>query len=326
MAKGSAKVAVITRTKDRGVLLERAIQSVHNQTYKDYVHVIINDAGERSVVDNLVKKYAEIINGRVHVIHNEKSNGMEAASNKAIKSVSSEYIAIHDDDDSWDTSFLEATISHMLEKKSEGVVVVTDKIDEEIVGTKVITLGQSRWQPWVRSVSLYEQCLDNFATPISFIYTRNMYEKIGGYNEELPVAGDWDFALRFLLISDIDFLISEKPLAFYHHRKNTAGINQNSVFKDNGLLHEQKLTMISNRYLRDEIKSGKMGIGYFISSQRAQARHRSDSTIHLNKLIEESTVRIEAHTNRKTQELITVQSQSFTKALYRLTKRLLKKS
>ena len=40
-----AKVAIITRTKDRPLLLERAIQSVESQTYSDYVHVILNDGG-----------------------------------------------------------------------------------------------------------------------------------------------------------------------------------------------------------------------------------------------------------------------------------------
>lgn len=41
------KVAVITRTKDRGILLERAIKSVHKQTMMDFIHVIINDAGDK---------------------------------------------------------------------------------------------------------------------------------------------------------------------------------------------------------------------------------------------------------------------------------------
>ena len=81
------KVAVVTRTKDRGVLLERAIKSVHQQTLTDLVHVIINDSGDKKVVDDLVAKYEGIIKGRVKVIHNDVSHGMEAASNKAIKSV-----------------------------------------------------------------------------------------------------------------------------------------------------------------------------------------------------------------------------------------------
>jgi glycosyltransferase involved in cell wall biosynthesis len=51
------KVAVVTRTKDRPVLLERAIQSVHSQTMKDFIHVIYNDGGDASSVDALVEKY-----------------------------------------------------------------------------------------------------------------------------------------------------------------------------------------------------------------------------------------------------------------------------
>jgi glycosyltransferase involved in cell wall biosynthesis len=326
MAKRTATVAVITRTKDRGILLERAILSVHNQTFKDFIHVIINDAGDPKIVDDLVEKHKKLINGRVSVIHNNVSRGMEAASNKAIMSVESTYVSIHDDDDSWDKSFVEKTVTYMKKNGSDGLVVVTDKIDEEVVGDKVNILSQSRWQPWVRSVTLYEQCLDNLATPISFIFLRNMYDKLGGYNNELPVAGDWDFALRFLLNSDIDFLRTEKPLAFYHHRQSTSGINQNSVFKDNGLLHEEKLTMLANRYLRQEIEGGKMGLGYLISSQRAQARHGSELAKYLRESLEASTVRIEGHVNSRIKILEDIQRQSFTMRMYRFARRVVKKS
>jgi glycosyltransferase involved in cell wall biosynthesis len=52
------KVAVITRTKDRPLLLERAIKSVHNQTFKDYVHIIINDGGDSIALEKFLKTYA----------------------------------------------------------------------------------------------------------------------------------------------------------------------------------------------------------------------------------------------------------------------------
>ena len=290
------KVAVITRTKDRPVLLERAILSVHSQTMNDFVHVIINDAGDPKVVDDLIKKYKSLVQDRVKVIHNKESHGMEAASNKAIKSVASTYVAIHDDDDSWDHDFLLKTTDHLEQQKAMGVVVTTDKIDEAIDGSNIRQLSRSRWHPELRAISLYNQCIDNYATPITFIYRREVYERIGYYSENLPVAGDWDFALRFLMAYDIEFLPTRDALAFYHHRPNTTGINQNSVFVDNGLLHEKKITMIANNYLREELASGKLGLGYIISSLR------HDQLIHETR-DKEDIVRVEEHINRKVDEL-----------------------
>jgi len=51
MSISNPKVAVITRTKDRVLLLERALQSVHNQSMSDFVHVIINDGGDPGPVE-----------------------------------------------------------------------------------------------------------------------------------------------------------------------------------------------------------------------------------------------------------------------------------
>jgi len=272
MPKSSpAKVAVITRTKDRGILLERAIKSVHQQTMEDFVHVIVNDGGDTKVVEDLVEKYKKIIKDRVKIIHNPSSLGMEAASNKAIKSVDSVYVAIHDDDDSWHPDFLKETTGYLdtNNKKEMGAIVITDKIDEEIVGSAVQELRRERWMPNLRTLSLYDLCLDNFAVPISFIYRREVYDKIGYYDESLPVCGDWDFTLRFMRLYNIKLLRTEYALAYYHHRPKAGGVLGNSVFAGANL-HEEYNTILANKYLREDLEKGGLGLGYLFSRRREE--------------------------------------------------------
>lgn len=292
MTKHTPKVAVITRTKDRALLLERAIVSVHNQSMKDFVHVIINDAGEKKTVDDLVKKYASLIDGRVKIIHNPTSHGMEFASNTAIKSVDSIYVAIHDDDDTWHPDFLLKTTEHLDKTGAKGVVVTTDKIEEEIKSDKVEKLSQSRWLPGVTEISLYKQCLDNYATPITFIYRREVYDTIGYYDEQLPVTGDWDFALRFLYHFDIDFLNTEVALAYYHHRPKVTGVNGNTVFAQADM-HRHFVNQLLNKYLREDLREGKQGLGYIMNDLRQQHEARGS----LIKYIDEQVVRLEGHVN-----------------------------
>jgi glycosyltransferase involved in cell wall biosynthesis len=298
------KVAVITRTKDRPVLLERALRSVHSQTMTDFVHVVINDAGDPKVIDSLLKKHQDLTAGRVRVIHNNASNGMEAASNKAIKSVNSTYIAIHDDDDTWHKDFLKQTTEY-LDKRTDikGAVVVTDKVDEKIIDNEIKTLSVERWLPEAKTINLYKQCLDNYVTPITFLYKREVFSEIGYYDEDLPVAGDWDFALRFLLKYDIDFIVTDYALAFYHHRPTATGVNQNSVFVDKGLLHEQKINAICNKFLREELNSGKLGLGYIISSLRLQEEKSKSIRNSIFENVEQKTVRLEGHINLRDAEL-----------------------
>jgi glycosyltransferase involved in cell wall biosynthesis len=260
----------------------------------DYVHVIINDGGDKKVVDDLVAKYEDIIQSRVKVIHNSVSNGMEAASNKAIQSVDSIYVAIHDDDDSWHEDFLKCAVSELEASGGMGVVVTTDRVIEEIDEQKKIVrrISSDRWHPELKEISLYEQCLDNFATPITFLYARKVYEKIGFYDESLPVAGDWDFTIRFLKEYDITYLKTDQALAFYHHRPDASGVNGNTVFAGADK-HIHYLNTLMNKYLREDIASGRLGVGYIMNNLRyEQSRQRN-----LEHYIDSSVIRLERHVN-----------------------------
>ncbi|MGR9051111.1 MAG: glycosyltransferase family 2 protein [Gammaproteobacteria bacterium] len=99
-------VAIITRTKNRNILLRRAIESVLGQHFRNWLMVIVNDGGDAEAVDRLVAEYESQFRGRSKVIHNPNSLGMEAASNVGIKNSDSRYLVIHDDDDSWHPAFL----------------------------------------------------------------------------------------------------------------------------------------------------------------------------------------------------------------------------
>lgn len=268
MSEKIPKVAVITRTKDRGILLERAIKSVHQQTMRNFVHVIINDAGDPKVVDELVKKYAREIDGRVKVIHNRVSRGMEAASNKAIKSVNSTYVAIHDDDDTWHPDFLKETTERLDENGMKGVIVTTDKVIEKIDNGVIEVIETERYRPETKSINIYNMCMDNRAVPITFLFRREMFGLIGYYDEDLKVCGDWDFALRFLRHFDIDFLATDYALAYYHHRPTAKGAAGNSVFVNNDR-HEYYRSFLANKYLREDIAGNGLGLGYLFSERQS---------------------------------------------------------
>lgn len=268
MASNVPTVAVITRTKDRPVFLERAIKSVHNQTFRDFVHVIINDAGDPAPVDALIEKYADMIDGRVKVIHNTESNGMEAATNKAVQASSSTYIAVHDDDDSWHRDFLEVSVAALTSMDVNGVVVKTDKVIEEVTGNKIKELSRSTWMPDVKVISLYKQCIENQMTPITFMYTRGAYDALGGYDETLPVLGDWDFGIRFLQKYHVEFIDPGHALAYYHHRKFVKNSKHNNSFGEGQDKHRYWTNILMNRYLREELEAGKLGVGYIMSKLR----------------------------------------------------------
>ena len=255
-------VAIITRTKDRNLLLERALQSVIEQTYKNWKLIVVNDGGDAAQVDALLERYATKLEGRALVIHHEASQGMEAASNSGIKNSVSDYVVIHDDDDSWHSSFLEECIQFMGNKSQlpelGGVVTHWNVINEEVINGCIKQLS-SKVESSLESLSLYRMLHECYIIPICFLYKRAALNDIGLYDETLKLAGDWEFNMRFMSKYEIGLI--PKPLANYHKRKPTnKGSLANNVLETPNKL-DYYANLVRNRYLRKDLKSGTINLG-----------------------------------------------------------------
>jgi glycosyltransferase involved in cell wall biosynthesis len=257
------KVAVITRTKDRPLFLKRAIRSVANQAYRDYVHVIVNDGGNPGKVEALVDGVDADIRDKIKVFHrSQSSNAPDTIFNESIDRIDSDYVAIHDDDDTWSPDFLRLAVE-MLDDGSQGVVVRTDKVIEKVSGKRISLIKKTQYMHDMKAVSLYRQCIDNQLTPIAFIYRRSAYEEVGKYDSSLPVVGDWEFGIRFLKRFDVEYLDPGYALANYHHRKES----DNSFASHN---HRKYINKVYNTYLRKDLDGGTMGLGYIMNDLRYQ--------------------------------------------------------
>lgn len=281
------KIAIVTRTKNRSILLKRAIASVDSQSYSDYIHVILNDGGDQRVVNEIIK---ESSNGRRTVLHNETSVGLTKALNQAIKLVDSEYIAVLDDDDTISSNRLELVVNFLDKTHAKGVVNVMDRVLEHIKGSKIIQDGITRLYPGITSISLYKQCLDNYLSAGCFTYRRDVYNELDGYNENLSDGEDWDFGIRFMLKYDVEFIDTEKALSFYHQRPTQNGDYGNSVFANR---QKSRINALRNKYLRDDILNGKFSLGY-IMNDLAYRRESGDAEF---KKDIDNVVRLEGHIN-----------------------------
>ena len=257
-----SKVAIITRTKDRPLFLKRALQSVANQTFTDYTHVVVNDGGDQKVVDELIGQQTDEARDRIKVFHRPESSGApDTLFNESIARVDSEYVAIHDDDDTWHPEFLQRTVAS-LDSGVKGVVARTDNVYEKIVDQNTIEkIKSSSYMSDMQAVSLYRQCLDNQLTAVAFVYRRDAYEAVGKYDDTLPVVGDWEFGIRFLLSYDVEYLDPGFALAYYHRR-----IDSDNSFKDHD--HRKNITVVLNKYLRRDLAEGKLGVGYIMNDLR----------------------------------------------------------
>jgi glycosyltransferase involved in cell wall biosynthesis len=260
----AAGVAVITRTKERPLFLERAIRSVLAQTFADWMHVIVNDGGDRDAVDRVVAAFAGPYRDRVLVIHNPVSVGMEAATNIGVRASQSRFLAVHDDDDSWSPRFLE-TVTEAIAAARASIGSVRGAISHAMVIRETAENGVIRtgapepFNAWIEDpiLPLDRLILANMFPPISLVFERAAADEIGLFDETLPVLGDWDFNVRFCTRYDI--AVVREPLAFWHHRRTAEGASGNSIFVSADA-HKTYRTVLKNRWLRADLQHGGVGM------------------------------------------------------------------
>ena len=257
-------IAVVTRTKNRALLLERTIKSVLSQTRGDWLHVIVNDGGDPAPVDALIARHLGAYAGRVRVIHNPVSVGMEAASNIGVRASESRYLTIFDDDDSWSPYFLETLISELELRQKQfasvrGVVCQSMVVREKVEDGRIVFVSTTPFNKWMQSsfVDLDRLAQSNIFIPNAFIFEREAAVDVGLFDESLAVLGDWDFNLRFCMRHDIAVL--QEPLAFYHQRPLAQGADGNSVFVMDSK-HREYRELLKNRWLRRDLSNGGLGL------------------------------------------------------------------
>lgn len=271
-------VAIITRTKDRPVMLRRALKSIAGQSFTDFDWVIVNDGGDSQLVEDIIAA-ASISDLNIIIEHNQYSMGMEAASNIGLRISKSKYVVIHDDDDTWEQDFLLRTVDFLEKNKQNGAVkgVVTRsmQVEEVIEKDEVVITRTKPYNPDLVAVNLFQiASLQFIPPPISFLYSRETLDKIGHYREDLPVLGDWEFYLRFLRHYEIGVI--PEYLANYHLRIELLhGVYSNTVIANTDT-HKICASRLRDELLREDLNKGVVGMGLIVNTANEFVRLRSE--------------------------------------------------
>ena len=110
-------ISVIIPTYKRIDTLERALDSVFNQTYTNIELIVVDDNAKFPETREKVEKIIEKYNGKIKLIKNKDNLGGGLSRNEGIKVASGKYIAFLDDDDEYYPEKLEKQYSLLKEKE-----------------------------------------------------------------------------------------------------------------------------------------------------------------------------------------------------------------
>ena len=113
-------ISIIMPLYNADAFLEESLQSIANQTYKDYELICVDDASDDTTQE--IIKNAQIKDDRIKVFRNEKREGAAYSRNRGLNYAQGDYISFLDGDDIFEEKMLEEAYKCAVENDLDIVV------------------------------------------------------------------------------------------------------------------------------------------------------------------------------------------------------------
>ena len=256
-------VTVIIPTFNRAKYIERSINSVLSQSYKNIELIIVDDGS----TDNT----AEIVAKFTNVRYVYQSNKRQAnARNTGLDLSNGEYLATLDSDDFWNEDFLKDSIEQLTTYNYD--FVFSNYALEVENGKKYDGLESTNW------LKIYfnsEEFNDKNWIQLNSTQARNLFTKTcpapssglvfnkksikHRWDEHIDVADDWDFVITLLLSKNCFTAFSKRKLWIKHDVGNNLYESLNHAQKINIVIYKD-LKYISRKNKNKFSKSEKLNI------------------------------------------------------------------
>lgn len=205
----SPSISVVIPSYNRAALLPRAIASVLSQTFSDLECIVVDDGS----TDQTPQVMAGFQDPRLRVIRLPGNGGYSRAINTGIRVARGRLIAFLDSDDEWLPKKLERQVARLHGCGDPGATVVYCRctVRDALSG-----------RIWRRPHMVYEGDVFRYllggwhpTTPSLLLVDRRSLLGVGGFNENLPCAQDYDLWLR-LAEASYRFVATDEVLVIKH--------------------------------------------------------------------------------------------------------------
>jgi glycosyltransferase involved in cell wall biosynthesis len=209
------KVSVVITCYNYGLYVSEAIESVLDQTFKDFEVIVIDDGStdDTLLVMEQYRSYQEIRYIR------QENQGQPKAKNRGIAESKGEFVAFLDADDIWLPEKLELQLQLFI-NPSVGVGYTRrywiDPSGKVIKGNER-TLRRGNILNYI--------FIDNFVCFSSSMVRRGLLTTAGGFDETIPMGIDYDLWVRLASRCQFDYV--DRPLVKY--RTGHANLSRNTV-------------------------------------------------------------------------------------------------
>lgn len=215
------KISIVIPTYNRPALLDRLLESIQSQTFKDFEVIIIDDnSSNQCEYEAVMNKYKNVFK-EMQYHRNEKNSGAPYSRNRGIRLAAYELVALVDDDDKWLPNKL-AWQNEVYEHSSDKLGIVytwTDAIDEK--GEVVY-----RYRSEIEGNAKVEILRECFIPSPSVLVRKSALLEAGLFDETMPSCQDWDMWTRIFLKEYTCRVVKSVEALHWHHHGPTIGKSQ----------------------------------------------------------------------------------------------------
>lgn len=189
------KISIITVCYNSEKTIEKTIQSVASQTYKNIEYIVI-DGYSGDSTSEIIKQYPQVVSQWI----SEPDKGLYDAMNKGIKMCTGDYVGILNSDD---TFFSNDTIEKVAVffQNHHGLDAIIGNIVQHQNGKIVRRYSSKNWTP--------EKLKIGFMPPHpSIFFKRDLFKKLGYYTLGYKIASDYELIIRYFLKNKIKYQYS----------------------------------------------------------------------------------------------------------------------
>lgn len=214
-------VSVIIPMFNRELTIERSINSVLQQTYKNIEVIVVDDCSQ----DNSVETVKQIRDSRIKIVCLSENYGANYARNIGIEEAEGEYIAFQDSDDVWCKEKLSVQIKYMIDNELEASFTPYQIVNStnDIVPTN--------YMQYVNNEALVKETLRKYniiGTP-TLVVSRNVINTVGMFDIDMPRLQDYEYAIRISKKYKIGCV--PQILLYVYQEKKSISTNKENVVR-----------------------------------------------------------------------------------------------
>jgi glycosyltransferase involved in cell wall biosynthesis len=232
--------SVIIPLYNKAPYIEKALQSVLQQTFRDFEIIVVDDGSTDNGAE-IVKKVFSTDYLMAHQLQiplkgfqliSQPNQGVSTARNNGVKAAQENYLAFLDADDEWHPEYL-AKMKQLIEQFPDAGLWASSYYIVKNGRNRLATVGVEK--DFSKGIINYFQTYaKTLCMPVwtgAAIVPKKVFEEEHGFKPQLKLGEDFDLWVRIAIKHPVAFL--NEPLAYYHQdvEQKNRGVVDNKIYE-----------------------------------------------------------------------------------------------